>query len=157
VGEDFFGLTVEAITKGCTFEGLEAAEPELKKITAYRSAKSAIRKATKNGVKLLDAETGLAKSKGTLAKESSGKGVKEDAPETVGGAGQPADKVSAVAAALAILKAEPAMRKAFALELRDLARTDEVKAAEPTTRMGAHASQRTEILGAAVAQEQKAA
>jgi hypothetical protein len=156
---DFFGMVRTAITDGCTFAGMEEACPELKAIGAYRSAKSVISAAKKQGVALVDGE-GQPRGKSAINAElkptnAKGKGrAKKGKAKSI-----KADKVSQVTAALAILKADPSMRKAFAAELRDLSLSDEVRDFEQrrTRSMGAHPKARTAALTAAVKQAQAAA
>jgi hypothetical protein len=93
IAGDFFTTCVAHVTTGCTFEGMENAEPDLLKVTAYRSAKSTIRKALKAKVKLLDGE-GKPKAKGVLAKESKAPADESDESSTAPAGTEPQYKLA---------------------------------------------------------------
>lgn len=130
---DYFSLVREAFLAGCTFEELESAEPSLKQIQAYRSAKSAIVNAKEEGISLMTADGTPA---GRTALEKAVK-AKRDADKTASGADANVvtvsaknanakynygDKHAVIVAAFAFLKTEPTLRKAYRVEIPEMAR-----------------------------------
>jgi hypothetical protein len=74
--------------QGCTKDGMEAAEPSLKDVTAWRSACSTVKAAREHKVKLLD-DDGLPRSKGDIQKDV--KAAKEKAAKKAGQTPDPVD------------------------------------------------------------------
>lgn len=114
-------VTVEKVT----FEEIEAAQPELKKLGAYRSVKAVIVGCKKNGIKLT--ANGKARSKSELASALTKKkaGKKEEGGEE-GGKEENAKVVEAtpettVHAAFGWLKLDRKLRHSFAEQIAQLA------------------------------------
>lgn len=126
VSGGFFTFAVNAIIEGCTFEGLEAAEPALKEVIAYRTAKSTIRKALKHGVKLMDGH-GKAKNKHDLAKESRQPVAEETGGETTStpSAGMTihySDVHAMLKDCFKLLSGDAKLRAGYVVEVRTLAK-----------------------------------
>jgi hypothetical protein len=140
IGSDFFTTCVAHVTSGCTFEGMENAEPELKNVIAYRSAKSTIRKALKSKVKLTDGE-GKPKAKGVLAKESKSEAVKDDKTGTAPNGTEPQYKLSeprdVVKLALLMMNEASdqgkALREEFVADVYAASKAAQIELAERTT------------------------
>lgn len=132
---DYFGMVRDAVTSGCTFEGLESAQPGLQEIGAYRSAKSVIRNAKKQNKKLVNRD-GTAKTKSALSAELKPTNAKgKRAGKKRANSKVTPSKIDTLQSAFAILKAEPSMRRAYRTEImetaRMLANDDAVKGERP--------------------------
>jgi hypothetical protein len=163
---DYFGDVRSAIVGGATFEELEQCEPDLKKIQAYRSAKSAIKQAKENGISLFNADgspkgrTALEKDVKAAKKAAAGDGDGEG--ETASSAGANAKYVfgdvhSLLVKALAIFATEPTMRKAYSTDIMGIARAlanDEAKSMTPKARTMRVSPQRGKLAEAAAKAQQ---
>lgn len=128
---DYFSLVRQAFTEGCTFEELESAEPSLKQVQAYRSAKSALRQAKEQGVSLVNPD-GSMKGRTALEKEVKAKKAADAGEDAVtvtpGKKGANSAKYSygdvhsMIQAAFGVLKTEPTMRKAYRDVIMETAR-----------------------------------
>lgn len=126
---DYFSLVREAFLAGCKFEELEGAEPSLKQVQAYRSAKSAIVNAKKEGISLMNADgtpagrTALEKAVKVKRDAASGEGDNvTTSNKNANGKYAYSDKHGVIVAAFAFLKAEPTLRKAYRMEIPEMAR-----------------------------------
>lgn len=159
IAADYFGMVRDAALQGCSFEGMESAQPGLKALGAYRSAKSVIVNAKKQKKSLVNGD-GSPKSKRALSEEIAPSGLKgKRAGKGRGGKGAAKtapNKIDVIQAAFAILKAEPSMRRAYRSEIMETARmlANDDANKKPVVRVSA---QRTALKGAADRQQAKAA
>jgi hypothetical protein len=127
--QDIFAAVRTAMLDGCTFEAMEAAQPELKQRQAYRSAKSALVNGKKEGISLVNGD-GSFKGRTALEKEVSAKRDSDAGSDKSTGSKKDAnkakyaytDKHGVLIAAFAFLKAEPTLRKAYRVEVMEAAR-----------------------------------
>jgi hypothetical protein len=123
--------------QGCTKDGMEAAEPSLKDVTAWRSACSTVKAAREHKVKLLD-DDGLPRSKGDIqkdvkaAKEKAAKKAGQtpdpvDVPEESGAGVRKATDAEIINLALNALHQSKELRDQFRAALRDVIRMDAPK------------------------------
>jgi hypothetical protein len=134
---------VRMVVQGCTKDGIETAEPDLKTFGAWRSACSVIKGAREFKVAILGTD-GLPRLKGDVFKDTKAAKKLADGGEitqaahdpvtvdaTNGNGVKPASHADVVHMALTYLREDKALRDEFRVALKDIVRMDTAKPAKP--------------------------